>query len=195
MKRIEDTILKHIRAGDRLCLVKCWSHDYVVLPESKGSRGGLAFSVIINPEPHMVHISLNLMDEYDVSLTRLASNGKIVTKESGTCQGAELAEVITSMCNRVEHTEVVTVQQVESRAAQMTPEELVDALRDNGYYLDLSVTQHRGEPTEYTARFWHSGVKPTPPWIWDASVEEVITQAALTIIKRDGLDFHQDDLA
>jgi len=74
----------------------------------------------------------------------------------------------------------------------MTTEELVDALRDEGYYLDLSVTQHREEPTEYTARFWHIGVKPTPPWIWDTNVNEVITEAAMTIIKRDGLDFHQD---
>ena len=171
MQCIEDAILQQIRVDDPLCLANCGAHEYIVTPEAEGSRGGLAFSVITDDErDHMVHISLNLTDDYDVCLTQLARNGKIVTKESGTCQGEELAEVIISMCNRVVHTEVITVQQVVS----MTTEELVDALRDNGYYLDLSVTQHRGEPTEYTARFWHSGFKPTPPWIWDTSVEEVI---------------------
>jgi len=109
MKRIEDTILRLIKAGDKFCLAHCGAHAYMVIPEGEGGRGGLAFSVITDPEPHMIHISLNLTDDYDVCLTQLARNGKVVTKESGTCQGRELAEVIISMCNRV-----VTVQQVES---------------------------------------------------------------------------------
>jgi len=73
----------------------------------------------------------------------------------------------------------------------MTTEELVDALQDEGYYLDLSVTQHREEPTEYTARFWH-GVHETPRWVWDVDIDEAITEAAMIVIRRDDLDFHQD---
>jgi hypothetical protein len=110
MKRIEDTILLHIKTGDWRCLSKCRVHGFIVTPESEGSQGGLAFGVYTKAgRHHMIHISLNLMDDYDVSLTRLASNGRIVTVESGTCQGTELAEVITSMCNRDVLTAVVTI--------------------------------------------------------------------------------------
>jgi hypothetical protein len=111
--KTEDIILKHIKAGDWRCLANCRAHAYDILHQ-KEYQGGLSFAVYVGDDLHKIQIRLNHAGDYDVSLTRLALNGKIITVESGTCQGEELAEVITSMCNREVLTGVVTVQQVES---------------------------------------------------------------------------------
>ena len=153
MTLIEDTIIRLIKAGDKLCLVNCRAHGYMTIPDGEGSRGRLAFSVIIDPEPHMIHISLNPTDDYDVCLTKLAQNGEIVTKESGTCQGDELAEVITSMCNRVEHTEVIT------REDTMT--DVATAIMEDIHAADPWCLEHCGA-SHFAALFsygkYHGGV-------------------------------------
>ena len=94
--KTEDTILKHIKAGDWQCLANCRAHDYVILSQTGDHQGGLSFAVYVGDDRHRIKIRLNHVEEYDVSLTRL--DGVIV--DSGTYQGGELAEVITSICDR-----------------------------------------------------------------------------------------------